>query len=342
LSRLRLFSLAALGFNGIVGSGIFVLPADLAKAMGASSPIAFVIGGAILAVIALAFAYCSRLVAGDGGAYLYTREALGAPVGIVVGLSVYLATVTTWSALSAAIPVQLAEIVPGADAHPRLLGTAVVLAFGAANLIGVRAGAWVSDVLVVVKLVPLVAFAVIGIFFVRSENFGPVSMHGLGAALLPAFFALSGFESAAIPAGVAERPKRDVAVAVVVSLGAAALLYVLIQLIVVGVLPGAAASKRPLIDASRVFLGDTGAGVMAALAVISMLGLAAAMALTGARLGAIGTSDRTGALVTTTIAVVGTLLVDFDKLVDYTAYLLFLQYGAVLVAAFVMAYRRRR
>lgn len=318
-----------------------MLPADLAKAMGASSPLAFAIGGAILAVIAVAFAFCSRLVAGDGGAYLYTRHAFGAPVGIVVGISVYLATVTTWSALSAAIPVQLAEIVPGADAHPRLLGTVVVLAFGVANFVGVRSGAWVSDVLVVVKLVPLVLFAVVGLFFVRSANLEPVSTHGLGAALLPAFFALSGFESAAIPAGVAQRPKRDVAVAVVVSLGAAVLLYIAIQLVVVGVLPGAAGSKRPLVDASRVFLGDTGAGVMAALAVVSMLGLAAAMAFTGARLGAIGTSDRTGAIVTTAIAMVGTLVVDFDKLVDYTAYLLYLQYGAVLLAAVVIAYRRR-
>lgn len=341
MSRLRLFSLAALGVNTIVGSGIFGLPSELARAMGTSSPIAFVAAAAILGVIATAYAMCSRRVAGDGGAYVYAREAFGKPVGWVVGIAVYAATVTTWSAVCAAIPAQLAELVPGADVHPRLLATALVLATGAANFVGVRAGAWVSDVLVVVKVVPLLVFAVVGVFFIHGGNFAPVSTHGLGLALLPAFFALSGFENSAIPAGQAEQPKRDVAIAVVGSLGGAMLLYGVIQLVVVGVLPGAAGSGRPLVDASRVFLGDTGAGAMAVLAVISMLGLAAAMAFSGVRLGALVASDRAGAIGTTALAAIGTLAVDFDQLVDYTSYLLFLQYGVTLLAAPVLAYRRR-
>ena len=337
--RLRLFSIAALGINTIVGSGIFSLPSELIAAMGSASWLAFVAAAGILAVVAIAFAVCGRLVTGDGGAYRYSREAFGPVIGAVIGVSVFVATVTTFSAVCAAIPGQAAEFVPAIGDHPKLYATLIVIALGGINAIGVRAGAWVSDVLVVVKLVPLIAFAVIGIWLIEPSRVAHVSSHGLGAALLPAFFALSGFETCAIPAGSAARPTRDVPLAVLGSLGGATVLYVLIQLVVVGL--GGGATDRPLVDASRAFLGDAGAAAMAVLAVISMLGLAAAMALAGARLCSVVTSDRTGVGLTAGLAAVGTLAVDFDALVDFTSYLLIAQYIAVCIAAVVLAYRRR-
>jgi basic amino acid/polyamine antiporter, APA family len=339
-SRLRLFSIAALGINTIVGSGIFALPTELARAMGTSSPLAFVAAAAILVVIAFAFALCARVVRDDGGPYAYARAAFGPIVGYAIGAGVYAAVITTWATTCAAIPGQLDALVPGAGAHPRLVATACVLAMGVANMLGVRAGAWVSDVLVVIKLVPLLVFACVGLFFVDWSNFAPLSTHGLGAALLPAFYALSGFETSTIPAGSAARA-RDVPIAVLSSLGGAALLYVLVQIVVLGVSPTAAASARPLVEASRVFIGDGGASVMAALATVSMLGLASAMALAGARMLAIVAPDRTAVAITTALAAIGTLLVDFGPLVDYTTYLMFLQYGATIVAAPILTYRRR-
>jgi len=341
-SRLRLFSIAALGINTIVGSGIFALPTELARAMGTSSPLAFVAAALILGVVAIAFAACARIVTRDGGPYAYAREAFGSIAGYVIGAGVYAAIVTTWATTCAAIPAQLDAIVPGFAAHPRLVATAFVIAMGLANLFGVRAGAWVSDVLVVVKLAPLIVFACVGMFFVDWSNFGPVSTHGLGAALLPAFYALSGFETATIPAGTAERPTRDVPLAVITSLGGAVLLYVMIQIVVVGVSPTAAASERPLVEASRAFLGDGGASVMAALATIAMIGLAAAMALAGARMLAIVVADRVAVAITTALTAIGTLLVDFGPLVEYTTYLLFAQYGATILAAPILTLRRRR
>jgi amino acid transporter len=339
--RLKLFSIAALGVNTIVGSGIFSLPTELVKAMGASSPLAFVAAAAILAVVAIGFAMCARKVAGDGGAYLYAREAFGPYVGYVVGIGVYAATVLTWSTTCAAIPGQLDAIVPGANVHPRLVATAVVIAMGAANAFGARAGAWISDVLVVVKIVPLVVFAFVGIFFVDWSHFGGFSTAGLGAALMPAFYSLSGFETAAIPAGAAAKPLRDVPIAVVTSLGGAVVLYVMIQIVVIGVAPNPAGSASPLVDASRVFLGDTGAQIMAALATVSMVGLASAMALASGRLLGVVMGERQAVLASTGLAAIGTLAVDFGPLVDYTNYVLFVQYGAALLAAPILTYRRR-
>jgi amino acid transporter len=343
-ARLRLFSIAGLGVNTIVGSGIFVLPAELARAMGVSSPMAFVHAAGIISVIAIAFAVCAKRVSGDGGAYLYAREAFGKYIGWVIGAGVYAATITTWSTTCAAIPAQLEALIPGAGDYPRIIATVFVLALGVANLAGARAGAWVSDVLVVIKIVPLLVFVFVGIKYVDWARFfeGDVtSSAGLGVALLPAFYSLSGFETAAIPAGAAEKPTRDVPIAVLGSLGGAVILYVLIQIVVIGVTPGPI-TDRPLVEASRVFLGDTGASVMAALATISMIGLAAAMALASTRLLVTLVPERKAVIISTVLAAVGTAAIDLGPLIDYTTYLLFMQYGAVLIAAPILAYRYRR
>src|SRR5689334_20858251 len=132
-ARLRLFSIAGLSVNTIVGSGIFVLPAELARAMGASSPMAFVHAAGIISIIAIAYAVCAKRVTGDGGAYAYAREAFGPYVGYVMGFAVYAATITTWSTTCAAIPAQLDALIPGVGSHPRIVATAFVLALGAAN-----------------------------------------------------------------------------------------------------------------------------------------------------------------------------------------------------------------
>lgn len=342
--RLRLFSIAGLGANTIIGSGIFALPAELARAMGVASPMAFVHAAGIMTVIALAFAVCARRVVGDGGAYLYSREAFGKYFGYVIGAGVYAATITTWSTTCAAIPPQLDALIPGIGDYGRFVATFFVLAMGAANLAGARAGAWVSDVLVVIKLIPLLLFVIVGTKYVDWSRFidgNFTSTAGLGVALLPAFYSLSGFETAAIPAGAAARPARDVPLAVMGSLGAAVILYVLIQIVVIGVTPGAI-SDRPLVEASRVFLGDVGASMMAAAATISMLGLAAAMALASARLLVAVVPERKAVIISTLLAAVGTAAIDLGPLIEYTTYLMFVQYAAVMLAAPILAYRHRR
>jgi amino acid transporter len=155
-----------------------------------------------------------------------------------------------------------------------------------------------------------------------------------------------------VPAGEAAQAKRNVPLAVVVSLFGAAALYTLVQLVVVGVLPGAGASERPLADAARVFAGQGGAVAMAVAGVISMVGLCAAMAFAAPRLLAALAADRhlparlggsvappLAVFIGTAAAVVLVLTLDFRALVDFTSVTLIGQYLAACVAVPVL--RRR-
>ena len=93
-------------------------------------------------------------------------------------------------------------------------------------------------------------------------------------------FAYGGFESALIALGEVKDPRRDAPIALGCALGACAILYTLVQVVVTGILADPAASDRPLADAARVFLGRGGASFMALGALISVYGyLAGAMLL---------------------------------------------------------------
>ena len=91
-------------------------------------------------------------------------------------------------------------------------------------------------------------------------------------------FAYGGFESALLPLGEAKDPRRDAPMALFTALGICALLYTLVQVVVIAALADPAASSRPLAAAAQVFLGPFGAWLMAAGALVSVYGyLAAAM-----------------------------------------------------------------
>jgi len=91
-----------------------------------------------------------------------------------------------------------------------------------------------------------------------------------------ALFGKMGFESALLPLGEAKDPRRDAPLALFTALGLCALLYTLVQVVVIAVLPDPAASDRPLAAAAQVFLGPLGAGLMAAGALVSVYGYLAA------------------------------------------------------------------
>jgi basic amino acid/polyamine antiporter, APA family len=114
-----------------------------------------------------------------------------------------------------------------------------------------------------------------------SQPAPPVARADAGTwleAILLLVFAYGGFESALLPLGEAKDPRRDAPAALFAALGLCALLYTLVQVVVIAALADPAASPRPLAAAAQVFLGPLGAGLMAAGALVSVYGyLAAAM-----------------------------------------------------------------
>jgi amino acid transporter len=137
-------------------------------------------------------------------------------------------------------------------------------------------GARVSTGLTAVKLLPLVTLALAGMWFAGGSH-EPISavrpgLDTLGNAALLAFFACMGFESAAVLAGEARNPRRDLLPGLVGGAAGAAVLYVLLVMVCFWLVPDLAGARRPLADAAAALAGPAGAAAMAVAAAISCAG----------------------------------------------------------------------
>ena len=281
--------LTALAVNGIIGAGIFGLPSAVAALVGNASPIAFVACAGIVAIIVLCFAEVTSYFSETGGPYLYARSAFGPLVGFEVGWAIWLARVSAFAANANLLVSYFGFFVPGADVGlARMISLTAVIGFLAgANVRGVALGAKLGDVLAVLKIIPLVAFGTIGLFFVDWGAFSTIAAPAsgnFGTAVLLLIYAFTGFEYAAIPASEARQPKKDISWALIYALGIAAVIYLAVQVVAVGTLPTLAQSERPLADAGQQILGPVAGGVMALAALISIFGNLSAVMLIGPRL----------------------------------------------------------
>jgi amino acid transporter len=163
----------------------------------------------------------------------------------------------------------------------------IVVTLTVVNVIGVRDAALFSDVFSIGKLIPIVLFIVAGLFFLNPQNFSMAAQPALSdfsQSVLLLIYAFTGFEMALIPAGEARDPQRNTPFALLTSLAIVATVYILIQVVCIGVLPELAESNRPVADASERFLGAAGASVITAGVVISIIGNLSVLILAAARL----------------------------------------------------------
>ena len=284
------WSLVALTVNSILGSGIFGLPAALAALLGSLSPWAVLLAGAAMAVIVSCYAEVASQFDQSGGTYLYVRHAFGRFAGLQVGWMTLLSRFTACAAAVNLLVEYLGEFWPRAtQAVPRLTIISLFLgALGVVNYRGVSAGAWLSNVSVMAKLLALGLICVVGTgYLIAHPAAHPATAltdgDGWLKAVLLLFFAYGGYEAALNPMGEAKDPRRDAAFALFVSLIVVSLLYTVLQFIVIGVLPDPAHSVRPLADAARVFMGGPGAALISIGALISVYGYLSANLLTGPR-----------------------------------------------------------
>jgi amino acid transporter len=267
----------ALIVNGIVGAGIFGLPAKIYALTGAWSVMAY-LGCVVLSVlIILCFAEVGSRFAETGGQYLYARVAFGSFIGFEVGWLLWLARLTGFAALCNLLLGYLSFFWPAAGFGwtRAVVITGVVICLTTVNLIGVREAALVSNIFTIGKLVPLLLFVVVGSFFLSPQGFtapAAPNLSGFSRAVLLLVFAFSGFEMAAVPAGEIRDPQRNIAFALLMAMGVVALLYLMIQVVCIGTLPGLAESERPIVDAGSRFLGNSGASILSVGALISVTG----------------------------------------------------------------------
>jgi APA family basic amino acid/polyamine antiporter len=147
------------------------------------------------------------------------------------------------------------------------------------NVRGVRQGGVMQAVTTVLKLLPLVAIATLGLLFIDTANFtwntsGESDFEALTAAAALTLWAFIGLESATVPADDLAEPTRTIPRSTIVGTVIAAGVYILSTIAVMGVIPAEtlAGSNAPFADAARVMFGLWAGTAVAAGAVISTFG----------------------------------------------------------------------
>jgi basic amino acid/polyamine antiporter, APA family len=290
LSReLGVRQLAANVFNYTVGSGIFVLPAFAVLQLGTAAPLAYVACAIVIGLVVLCFAEAGSRVAATGGPYAYVETALGPMAGFVAGCLVLSTGTSAAAAVSSVLARSMLALFPNT---PGWVTPVVILTLVASlvmiNLRGVRTGARVIEAVTVAKLLPLLGFVLIGVFFIEPSNLVWTSVPEMSAVLGTAgvvIFAFSGIEGSLIPSGEVKNPSRTVPRAAFLALGAATLLYLAIQFVALGVMGLELANERttPLANAAGTILGPVGRTILIVGAVISMFGYLSANVLSEPR-----------------------------------------------------------
>ena len=280
--------LTAIGINGVIGGGIFVLPATVAQLLGTAAPFAYLLSAFVVSLVALCFALAGSHFTEAGGPYHYAHKAFGSFIGFQVGWVTWLLRAASLGALSSGMATYVAFLWPtvGAGWQKQLLVTLVFMSLVVVNVGGVRSGARVVNVFTIIKLLPLTLFVIVGIFAVDLQKVLPirqVSSARLGEAALLLIFAFGGFEILVIPAEEMVNPQRDVPRALLTTMIVVTLVYASIQWVAAGTLSGLAAAQAPLASAASQFMGMVGGALMTVGAVCSMTGTMSGLMLTGPR-----------------------------------------------------------
>lgn len=283
------WALAAFAVNLTVGAGILGLQGRIQSLAGNYSIGIIVVCGILIALIGLCFAEIASRFDGSGGPQLYASIAIGPATGFTVGWLLWISRLGSCAAATSLL-VDYAGVLSPALGTPTTRAAvicALAMIYMAINIVGIRQTAAVSTAFTMLKLLPLIAFVAVGVFFIEPQAFRLGAMpplQDLSAAFLLAAYAFFGFDATTILTGEVRDPARSVPFAIVVSVSGVLVLYALIQIVCVGTLPGLATSQRPLADAATLFVGPWGAVAIAIAAVVSCAGVYGASFTPGTRL----------------------------------------------------------
>jgi APA family basic amino acid/polyamine antiporter len=301
----------------IIGSGIFLVPAEMMQAVGSAKLVylAWLVGGLLSFFGALTYAELGAMKPQAGGEYVYVRDAYGPLGGFLYG----------WTWFVIAKPASVATIATGLV---RILGTFPVFSFFSENIlsanilshpfsltwgqivaitaailisllnyVGVKKAGEFQLVFTVLKVaiilgIVAVCFSGAGSATGRGwSNFAGTfvgakgGIAGFMAALVAALWAYDGWNDLNMVAGEVKRPERNIPIALIAGVATVGVLYVLVNAGVQYVLPASviAASPRPASDAVALVMGRLGASIVSAGMAVSMLVTLNGTIMSGAR-----------------------------------------------------------
>src|SRR4249920_1539467 len=287
--------------SSTIGAGIFVIPATVAKGLGSAAPLAFVCCAIAMVLFVTCFAIAGSRVSLTGGLYAYVEVAFGRYVGFLAGMLYFLTALGAVAGVVNVLANSVALVVPflGGPVMRIIVMFAVYASRVLINIRGVREGAGAVTVITVAKLLPLLLFICVGIFFIHAPNLACSGWPGsksLGDAVILLIFAFVGIEVALIPSGEVKNPARTVPRSAYLALVITTIIYLMIQLVSQGTLGADLGNhpEAPLAESAAKFLGNLGHLILLAGASISAFGFVTSDILSSPRM--IFAFGRDGAL----------------------------------------------
>ena len=274
-------SLAANAVNLTVGAGIFALPAVVASYLGAASFLAYILCAVLMGMVLLCFMEVGSKIPVTGGVYAYIETAFGPFFG-------FLASTLFWfgycimadAAVANILADSLATFFPTFN-EPIVRVTFLVILFGGIaglNVLGIKQGNSLVEIITVAKLLPLLVLIVVGIFFIDIDNYQITdfpSPQKLGEVSLILFFAFIGMEASLSAGGEIKNPRRTIPRGILLGMFTIFIFYIGIQFVAQGVLgDGLPLQKEaPLAEVASITMGDAGKLMIVIGAIISGFGL---------------------------------------------------------------------
>ena len=292
--RLGVFDATMIVMGGIIGAGIFVNPAVVARNVHTSALIlgAWLIGGLIALIGAFVYAELAALRPRVGGQYAYLRDAYHPIVAFLYGWTLLLVVQTGGMAGAAIIFGRYFGELFGFSIPEQLLAAVALGVLTVINCLGVRAGSNVQSALMLTKLVAIALLIGVGCFGPIATNLTGTDatvdsggLAGLGRAMAPVIFAYGGWQTASFISGEMRHPRRDLPRGLLIGVIGVILCYVLVSyscLRALGV-AGLASTNIPASEVMRHALGERGAHVIAAGIAVSTLGFLSQSILTAPR-----------------------------------------------------------
>jgi APA family basic amino acid/polyamine antiporter len=306
---LGLSTASALVVGTVIGSGIFLVPAEMLQAVGSARLVyaAWIVGGLLSFFGALTYAELGAMKPEAGGEYVYLRDAYGPLAGflyswtwLLVARPAVIATVTTGMIqILEGIPVFAVLLhpfilIPFTVSYGQLAEIAVVVLVSCLNYAGVRRAGDFQVVFTLLKIAILLGVVAVcfsdtsGTWtrFTNQYRGARGGIAGFFAALVAALWAYDGWNGLAMLAGEIRDPQRNIPLALLGGVTTVGALYMLVGAAVQYVLPASAIalSKQPVTDAVALVLGGTGAGLVSVAIAISLLVTLNGTIMSGARI----------------------------------------------------------
>ncbi len=282
-NKLGLWTSTSLVTGNMIGAGVFLMPAALA-AYGSISLIGWIFSSIGAFLLAKIFSHLSKMMPkADGGPYAYTREGLGDFAGFLVAWGYLISTWTTNAAIAVALVSALSTFFPALASSAIAaiatgLGTIWFLTW--LNTLGIVTSGKFQLITTVLKIIPLLAIAFGGLFFIELENYIPFNASGssdltaLTATTTLTFFAFLGIECATIPSGSVAHPVKTISRATMLGTLIATIIYILSSISVMGMIPAKELqhSVTPFADAAVLMWGSGASYLVSAGVAIAALG----------------------------------------------------------------------